>query len=100
MLIRGVGTAAPAARYKESECWTVLQESDSYAKLAPRSRALLRKVFNGQNGIDSRALSLDPLTEAFNLTPDALHHRFAQNAPELATQAAQRALDNAALSPS
>ena len=95
MFIRGVGTAAPATRYKQSECWAVLQDSAAFARLAPRSRALLRKVFSGKNGVDSRALSLDPLTEAFDLTPNALHARFQRNAPLLAVKAAERALKKA-----
>src|SRR5262245_19806499 len=95
MFIRGVGTAAPATRYKQSECWAVLQDSAAFARLEPRSRALLRKVFSGKNGVDSRALSLDPLTEAFDLTPNALHARFQRNAPSLAVKAAERALKKA-----
>ncbi|HTD68737.1 MAG TPA: 3-oxoacyl-[acyl-carrier-protein] synthase III C-terminal domain-containing protein [Candidatus Limnocylindria bacterium] len=98
MFIRGVGTAVPATRYKQSECWAVLEDSEVFTRLAPRSRALLRKVFSGQNGIDSRALALSPLTEAFDLTPNALHARFANNAPVLAAQAAERALKNANIS--
>ena len=39
-----------------------------------------------------RHLALDPLEEVFNLTPDALHARFLQHAPALATEAAQGAL--------
>jgi predicted naringenin-chalcone synthase len=99
MFIQGVGTAVPTTRYKQSECWAVLQESDVFTRLNPRSRAVLRKVLSGQNGIDSRALALDPLTEAFNLTPDMLHARFALHAPQLATQAAERALAQANLRP-
>ncbi len=72
-----------------------MQNSDAYARLVPRSRALLRRVFSGQNGIDTRALALDPLTEAFHLTPNALSARFEKNAPVLATQAAERALQHA-----
>ena len=98
MFIRGVGTAVPATRYKQSECWAVLQESAVFARLVPRSRALLRRVLSGENGIDSRALALDPLTDAFELTPNALQARFQKNAPLLATQAAERALKNAGLS--
>ena len=99
MFIRGVGTAAPATRYKQSECWAVLQDSEVFARLAPRSRALLRKVLCGQNGIESRALALNPLTEAFNLTPDILHARFEKNAPILAAQAARGALESAHVAP-
>lgn len=95
MFITGVGTAAPATRYKQSECWAVLQDSEAYTRLVPRSRALLRRVFSGQNGIDTRALALDPLTDAFHLTPNALQARFEKNAPVLAAQAAERALHHA-----
>ena len=99
MFIRGVGTSAPATRYPQSECWAVLQSSETFARLTPRSRALLRRLFSGQNGIDSRALALDALTETFDLTPNALHARFEKHAPALATEAAQRALDNAGVAP-
>ena len=95
MFIRGVGTAAPATRYKQSECWTVLQGADVFARLNPRSRALLRKVLSSENGITSRALALNPLSEAFDLTPNALHARFEKNAPGLASAAARSALDSA-----
>ena len=99
MFIRGVGTAAPATRYKQSECWAVLRDSDVFARLSPRSRAILRKVFSGENGVFARALALDPLTEAFALNPNALHARFEKNAPALATAAAQHALSNANINP-
>lgn len=97
MFIRGVGTAAPATRYKQSECWAVLRDSAIFTRLAPRSRALLRKLFSGENGIETRALALDPLQDAFDLTPNALHARFEKHAPALAVTAAERALQNASL---
>lgn len=97
MFIVGLGTATPPKRYSQSECWRALQTSELYARLSNRSRALLKKIFSGQNGIASRALALDPLTEAFDLTPDTLHRRFATHAPRLATEAAERALANARL---
>jgi predicted naringenin-chalcone synthase len=75
----------------------VLQGTDTLARLAPRSRALLRKLLLGQNGLDSRSLALDRLTDAFDLTPNALHERFERHAPALATSAAQRALNNAGI---
>jgi predicted naringenin-chalcone synthase len=97
MFIRGVGTAAPATRYTQAECWAVLQNSEIVSRLAPRSRALLRKVFSGENGIQTRALALSSLDEALEVTPDALHARFEKHAPALATQAAERALAHAGL---
>jgi hypothetical protein len=56
---------------------------DPFAQLAPRSRAILKKVLCGDNGIATRHLSLNPLTEVFNLTPDALQARFTRHAPAI-----------------
>jgi alkylresorcinol/alkylpyrone synthase len=99
MHLVGIGTAAPLSRYAQHECWEALQNSTAFSALTSRSRAILRKVLCGDNGIATRHLALDPLTEAFELTPDALHARFARHAPALATQAAERALANAEISP-
>lgn len=95
MYIIGLGTAAPPQRYAQRECWEALQAAEIFPRLAPRSRAILKKVLCGDNGIATRHLALDPLTEAFDLTPDALHARFIRHAPALATEAAERALKQA-----
>jgi predicted naringenin-chalcone synthase len=100
MFITGIGTATPRTRYTQAECWDAIQRAELFARISPRSRALLRKVLNAQNGIASRALALDPLTDAFELNPDTLHARFAKHAPMLASQAAERALARAGLAPS
>jgi predicted naringenin-chalcone synthase len=92
MFITGLGTAAPEQRYTQAQCWDALQNSARFRELTPRSRAILRKVLTGSNGIATRHLSLDKLTDAFDMTPDALHERFTHNAPLLATQAAERVL--------
>src|SRR4051794_39240591 len=95
MFITGLGTAAPQQRYTQGQCWEALQESARFHQLSPRSRAILRKVLSGNNGIATRHLALDRLSEAFDLTPDALHARFVTNAPALATRAAEQALADA-----
>ena len=86
MFITGIGTALPLQRYTQPECWKALQAASQFAQLTARSRAILKKVLLGNNGIVSRHLALNSLTEAFDLTPDALHARFAQNAPLLENQ--------------
>ncbi|MBI5684962.1 MAG: stilbene synthase [Verrucomicrobia bacterium] len=96
MFIIGLGTAAPRQRYTQRECWDALRSSEPFARLVPRSRAILRKVLCHANGIATRHLALDPLSEVFEMTPDALHARFARHAPALAAEAAQRALGDAA----
>ena len=99
MFFQGIGTAVPATKYSQSECWQVLQDSTTYAGLTPRGREVLRKVLTGDSGIATRHLALAPLTEAFELNPDTLYSRFAQQAPTLATRAAEQALADAATSP-
>src|SRR5438105_2150294 len=99
MFITGLGTAAPPHRYTQRECWNALQQSARFSELSPRSRAILKKILTGNNGIATRHLALEKLDQAFDLTPDALHARFAQNAPLLAQQAAQQALADAGTSP-
>jgi predicted naringenin-chalcone synthase len=95
MFFIGLGTAVPPRRYAQRECWDAVKNLPQIAQLNPRSRVILKKVLCGDNGIDARHLALDPFMEIFDQTPDALQARFARHAPALATQAAQRALENA-----
>jgi predicted naringenin-chalcone synthase len=100
MYLSGIGTATPESRYEQNQCWEALQQSPQFAELTSRSRAILRKVLLGKNGIAARHLALNPLIEAFEINPDALHQRFLKHAPALATQAAERALSDAKISAS
>jgi alkylresorcinol/alkylpyrone synthase len=95
MFFIGLGTATPPQRYAQRDSWDAVKNLPQIAQLKPRSRAILKKVLCGDNGIDARHLALDPFMEIFNQTPDALQARFAKNAPALATEAAQRALKDA-----
>ncbi len=99
MFFIGLGTATPLQRYAQREAWAVLSEWQGFDQLQPRSRAILKKVLCGDNGIDSRHLALAPLAEVFDRTPDALQARFARHAPALATEAARRALKDAGCVP-
>jgi predicted naringenin-chalcone synthase len=99
MFITGLGTAAPPHRYTQAECWGAIQASSQFPRLSLRSRAILKKVLTGHNGIATRHFVLEKLDHAFDLTPDALHARFSKNAPPLATLAAERALTDAHIAP-
>jgi alkylresorcinol/alkylpyrone synthase len=99
MFIIGLGTAVPPRAYTQRESWDALQSWSLFSELKPRSRAILKKVLGGDNGIATRHLALEPLTEAFSQTPDQLQARFARHAPELAAEAARRALNAAGCSP-
>jgi alkylresorcinol/alkylpyrone synthase len=95
MFIVGLGTAVPPQRYMQRESWDAAQCSAQFCQLKPRSRAILKKVLCGDNGIATRHLALESISEVFEITPDVLQSRFTKNAPALATQAAQRALKDA-----
>src|SRR5437762_2446162 len=97
MFITGLGTSTPPRRYQQRQCWEALRDAAQFSQLTGRSRAILKKVLLGDNGISSRHLALDPLTEAFVLTPDALQARFVRHAPALAAEAASAALKDAEL---
>src|SRR4051812_21182598 len=97
MFIAGLGVATPNQRYSQGDCWEALRVSPNFSNLSPRSRALLKKVLLGNNGIRTRHLALDSLEEAFDLSPDALHARFVRNAPLLAKTAAENAMQQAGI---
>jgi predicted naringenin-chalcone synthase len=99
MFIIGTGTATPPQRYTQADCWKTVQRCPAYEKLNTRSKAVLKKVLTGENGIATRHFALEKLEEAFEINPDALHARFIENAPALATTAAQRALASSKIDP-
>ncbi len=99
MFIIGTGTATPPRRYSQQECWDTLKEHARFREFTPRSRAILKKVLTGDNGIATRHLALENLAEVFTMNPDVLQERFLKNAPALAALAAERALATAKISP-
>jgi predicted naringenin-chalcone synthase len=92
MFIIGIGTATPPQKYKQEDCWRTVQHCSAFQKLNNRSKAIIKKVLTGENGIATRHFALKKLEEAFELNPDTLNERFLKNAPVLAAQAAERAL--------
>src|SRR5213592_843557 len=99
MFIIGLGTATPPRRYRQRECWEALKVAQQFSQLTTRSKAVLKKVLLGDNGIATRHLALEPLSDAFDLTPDSLHARYVRHAPALASQASAAALQDAGLGP-
>ncbi len=99
MFIAGLGTAAPRQRYAQREGWDAVQQAPQFQQLTPRSRAILKKVLTGSNGVAARHLALDSLSQAFDIDPDSLYARFVEHAPELATEAGRKALADAAVTP-
>lgn len=99
MYLTGLATALPPRAFTQLECWAALQRAPQFSQLTTRSHALLRHVLTGQNGISTRHLAVADLEDAFVLTPKVLQARFSEHAPTLATQAAERAIAAARLTP-
>lgn len=95
MYFTGVGLAAPSTRYTQAQCYAAFEASHQFAQLQRGSRALLRRLLIGDNGIASRALALNAMSDVFDARPEVLHARFAKHAPALAQAAAERALRDA-----
>jgi alkylresorcinol/alkylpyrone synthase len=95
MFIIGAGSAAPPNRFTQAQCWEALIGSPQFPSLSGRSKAILRKVLLGDNGIETRHLGFDRLDEAFSIDPDTLHRRFAKYAPIVAAEAARAAMASA-----
>jgi alkylresorcinol/alkylpyrone synthase len=99
LFVTGVGTAVPATRYSQKQCWEAFREAPQFGVLAAPARALMQRVLLGEQGVHTRHLALERLQDAFAMDPDVLHRRFAAHAPRLATQAARKALDRAGVLP-
>ncbi len=97
MFVNGLGTANPPRRYTKNECWEAFTHSEWYQKLDRRSHMIAETVLTRDNGIETRSLALESLSEVFRIDPDTLHARFLANAPVLGTTAARAALDKAGL---
>jgi predicted naringenin-chalcone synthase len=92
MFIIGIGTATPPQSFSQMDCWEAVQRTTRFQNLNTRSKAILRKVLTGENGIATRRFALEKLETVFDMDPDALHARFIKHAPSLAAAAAERAL--------
>ena len=99
MFIIGLGTAVPLQRHVQRDGWDAVQQWPKFSRLKPRSKAILKKVLCGDNGIEARHLALKNLAEIFDATPDDLQAHFTMHAPALATAAARHALKNADCTP-
>ncbi|MEI7721994.1 MAG: stilbene synthase, partial [Verrucomicrobiota bacterium] len=97
MFLHSIGTALPPRAFTQAEVFTALQNNPTFHQLAPRSRALLRKVLQNRNGIETRHFCLEQMEDAFVFEPDKMIARFQQHAPALAEAAARQTLQKSGL---
>ena len=99
MFLNSIGTALPDKCYTKRDCWEAFATSEWFQRLDARACTVARAVLSRDNGIEERWLAVDTLADVFEINPDALHRRFATQAPRLAADAGRSALDRARLAP-
>jgi alkylresorcinol/alkylpyrone synthase len=99
MLIEGIATATPPARFTKAQCLAAFEQSAWYGRLDERAHLIAAAVLQRDNGIDARRLAVDSLDEVFAIDPDTLARRFLTHAPRLASEAGASALARAQLPP-
>ena len=97
MFLHSIGTALPPRAFTQAEVFAALQNNPTFHQLAPRSRALLRKVLQNRNGIETRHFCLEQMEDGFVFEPDKMIARFQQHAPALAEAAARKTLQKSGL---
>lgn len=93
MRLTGLAHAVPARTFSQREIRDAVCASPLAQRLRPGSLALLDKVLLGDSGIERRHFAFDHPGEVFELDAEALNRRFEQEAPRLAAEALQQALE-------
>ena len=70
------------------------------AALKPRSQTLLHKILAGDSGIEKRHFAIGDPTQMFSRTAEQLNNAFEEEAPKLAGEALEKALQQAGLAAS
>ena len=94
--IIGLGTANPPLRLPQEEIYQFYINSLS---LSDQAKSLLERIFISNRSIAYRHFGMDSLADVHKNSQDELIARFERFGVMIATESAQKALDNAGLSP-
>lgn len=97
MNLRSIASAVPEQFFTQEECWSILKKSESARHLRPGALKLAERIMLGDSGIDGRYFAVPPGEGLFNATASELNHCFEREAPILANNALQNALQRAEL---
>ncbi|MDQ8204361.1 stilbene synthase [Pelagicoccus sp. SDUM812003] len=99
MYLRSLANRVPPHSFSQSELWEMYRDSHTRKRLKPRSVWIVDKVLNGENGVKKRHFALPELDALQEMDAEALNRAFEREAPKLATEALNDALEKADLSP-
>jgi len=100
MYLQALANRVPPTAYTQKDCWEMLQPTEPFKQLLPRSKYILEKVLiGGASGIEKRHLCVPDIQNVFKKTPEELNREFEREGPRLAADALTDALDQAGLKP-
>lgn len=95
MYLEKLATAVPKHVFTQQELWEMYQQTDMPAQLTPRSRDLVMQVLNGASGIDKRHFVTAEVDSLFSKDAESLSKMFEKEAPNLALESLEKALEAA-----
>ncbi|WP_018970216.1 type III polyketide synthase [Rubritalea marina] len=100
MILQSIASAFPDPSFSQTTCLEAMQNAEFWTDLHPRSQMVLEKVLSGDSGIDKRHFALENLEDAWVRDAEQLNNAYEKEAPALASQAVEKALQKAGLEPS
>lgn len=92
MYLHSLSTAVPPLSFTPLECWNALQKSPIPQQLNKFSMRILRKMLQGNAGINKRHFAIDSLDKIFSLDAEQLNRYYENAAPILGNTALQDSL--------
>ncbi len=98
MYLQALANRVPPTAYTQQDCWDMLQPTEPFKQLLPRSKYILEKVLiGGASGIEKRHLAVPDIQNVFKKDGGELNREFEREGPQLATDTLVDALDQAGL---
>ena len=97
MNLNSIASAFPPHAYTQADCLEAIQRSPAAKTLRSRSLKLLERILEADSGIDKRHFYLAEPSEIFSRDAQTLNRLFEIQAPALAGEALDAALDRAGL---
>jgi predicted naringenin-chalcone synthase len=95
MFLESLASAFPPHAFTQKDCLKIMRNSETAARLKPRSQALLGKVLEADSGIEHRQFAAADPGTLFDRSAQELNHSFEIEAPKLAKAALSKALEEA-----
>ncbi|HQU09765.1 MAG: hypothetical protein B7X06_04020 [Verrucomicrobia bacterium 21-51-4] len=93
MYLNALETYVPASSYTQEDCWALLNKHGGLNSLNARSQSILERILlGGASGIGKRHFVVPDWHTLFNASADTLQNVFECYGPQMATRAAERAL--------